>query len=204
LEKAPWDVERTPVPSIVDYEIVLKRLQDDGLRCNYPNGGAFGFPHGVSTYIRGWIGPPDPTIREGMLALVRCAGEPHIDRLATLAIRAWQSVLPGPAWIMPGSHWSFELAHGSKAWLAGLLSQIGVDARSLLERTTAAAIEFLPEEDGALEILLKGLLNGLTSSEFTLAFPERPVITTIHHHKQLWWVSADKVLIDSLDQIELA
>jgi hypothetical protein len=103
---------------------------------------------------------------------------------------------------MPGSHWSFELGHGSGGWLPGLVNDLAVDAAALAARTTAAAIEFLPKEAEAFEVCLKGLLNGLSSSDFTLVFPGRSVITTIHHHKQLWWVSTNKAVIEALDQIK--
>jgi hypothetical protein len=187
--------------ALIEYELVLDRMQNDGLKCNYPNGGAFGFPSDVHTSVRGWIGPPDPSIREGMRQYARSIGEPHVERLSAMAVQAWQQILPGIAWVMPGSHWSFELGHGSGTWLPQLLEEIGIDPRPLVERTTATAIQFLPSEEGPFETFLKGLLTGLSTSEFTLAFPERPVIGMIHHHKQLWWLSTNKALMDALDQI---
>ena len=51
------------MPLVIDYPLVLSRLSTEGLRCNYHNSGSFGFPRGVKTSIRGWIGPADLTIR---------------------------------------------------------------------------------------------------------------------------------------------
>ena len=192
------------MPTIVDYEIVVNRLLADGLKCNYPNGGAFGFVAGVETHVRGWVGPEDETIRAEMRGFVRRVREPHEDRLALGAARAWKDLLAGVAWVMPGSHWSFELDHGSRDWLPGVLGRIGIDACLLVGRTNAAAIEFLPEEEGAFVALLRGLFQGLTSSDFTLAFPGRGAIGLIHHHKQLWWVTPDPSLAHKIDQINLA
>jgi hypothetical protein len=191
------------VPTIVDYEFVMNRLVADGLKCNYPNGGSFGFPDDIETWVRGWIGPPDPSIRQGMRQFVRGVAEPYEDRLTAMAISAWETILPGVVWVMPGSHWSFEMDHGNRGWLPGLLQKVGVDGRSLTARTNAAAIEFPSKEEGTFRVLLSGLLGGLTSSDFTLAFPGRLVTGLVHHHKQLWWVAADQALIAKFDKIGL-
>jgi hypothetical protein len=181
----------------------MNRLIADGLKCNYPNGGSFGFTAGVETSVRGWIGPPDSTIREGTRKFVRSVGEPYEDRLTAMAISAWKTILPGVVWVMPGSHWSFEMDHGSREWLPSLLESVGIDSRSLTARTNAAAIEFPSEEEGTFRVLLSGLLGGLTSSDFTLAFPGRAVTWLVHHHKQLWWVAAEQALIARFDKIGL-
>jgi hypothetical protein len=31
----------------------------------------------------------------------------------------------------------------------------------------------------------------LLGSDFTLAFVGKPVLCTVHHHKQLWWQTTD-------------
>ena len=51
------------MPSIIDYPTVLERLESEGLKCHYPNGGSFGFPKGGQ--VRGWLGPADETIQAG-------------------------------------------------------------------------------------------------------------------------------------------
>jgi hypothetical protein len=181
----------------------MKRLTADGLKCHYPFGGAFGFSGGVKTAIRGWVGPEDETIREDMRGCVRRVGEPYDERLARGAARVWREALAGVAWVMPGSHWSFELDHGSKDWLPGVLGRIGLDSCLLVGRTNAAAIEFLPQEEGAFVELLRGLFQGLVSSDFTLAFPGRKAIGLIHHHKQLWWVTPDGAIAQKIDQIDV-
>lgn len=191
------------MPQIIEYERVLRRLMIEGLQCNYPNGGSFGWPKAMKTEARGWIGLPDPTIRVGAEVLIRSVGELVVDRLTEMTVRAWTSIFPGEVWVMPSSHWSFELDHGSKDWLPGLLTEIGIDPILLAARTNGAAIEFLPEEQDPFAKLLHGLLNGLSGSDFTLAFPGRDIIGLIHHHKQLWWVSTSLQLIGGLDNIAI-
>lgn len=187
------------MPSIIDYPIVFLRLESEGLKCHYPNGGSFGFPNGGQ--VRGWIGPADETIRAEMREHVRSANEPFEENLAEWAVRAWREILPGNVWVMPASHWSFELTHGNQAWLPGLLTRAGIDSGLLIGRTNAAAIEFLPAEEGGFRALLAGLLGGLTGSDFVLAFPGRDTVCTVHHHKQLWWVSIDQQTVRGLDAI---
>jgi hypothetical protein len=187
------------MPTIIDYAIVLQRLESAGMKCQYPRGGSFGFPEGAE--VRGWIGPADATIRPEMRAVVRNVKEPFEATLTEWACRAWQQYLPGPVWVMPASHWSFELTHGNQQWLPGVLLKAGVDAGQLIGRTDASAIEFLPSEDGVFRILIEGLLRGLTGSDFTIAFPGRAAICTVHHHKQMWWISTDPQLLAVLDNI---
>ena len=51
------------MPSIVEYDRVLKAMAEQGLICQYYNSGAFGFGKGVPIYYTGWLGPEDPSIR---------------------------------------------------------------------------------------------------------------------------------------------
>jgi hypothetical protein len=187
------------MPSIIDYPIVLRRLESEGLKCHYPNGGSFGFPAGGQ--VRGWVGPVDETIRPEMRANVRSVKEPFEENLAEWALRAWRLVLPGNVWVMPASHWSFELSHGNQQWLPGLLKKVGIDSGLLIGRTDAAAIEFVPAEEEGFGVLLEGLLGGLTGSDFVLVFPGRGVVCTVHHHKQLWWVSVDQQVLRGLYEV---
>src|SRR6202034_46968 len=94
-----------------------------------------------------------------------------------------------------------ELNYGTRQWLADLLGQVEIDPSDLFDRTAAAAIEFVPPEQAALKSIIQGLLRNLTASDFTLAFPGRAAICTIHHHQQLWWTSTDPDLIRRLDSL---
>jgi len=189
------------MPSIIDYPIVLQRLTSQGMNCHYYNGGSFGFPAAAGAMVRGWLGPPDETIKPAARENTRNVPEPFEATLADWASRVWQQVLLGNIWVMPASHWSFELTHGNESWLPSLLKAISIDSGLLIERTNAAAIEFLPSEDRHFKTLVQGLLSGLTASDFTLAFPGHPAVCMIHHHKQLWWVSTDQQIARFLDEI---
>jgi hypothetical protein len=190
------------MPCIIDYAIVLRQLQSEGLKCHYYNGGSFGFADSAGAQVRGWVGPPDETIRLEMKRWVRGVGEPHVNRLADWAARAWKGVLSGNVWIMPASHWSFELEHGNQAWLPWLLREIGINPSLLIGRTNAAAIEFQPAEEQPFCRLIEGLLDGLAASDFTLAFPGRKTVGILHHHKQLWWMTMNDLIARGLDGIE--
>jgi hypothetical protein len=187
------------MPNIIDYKIVLRQLESEGLKCHYPNGGSFGFPAGGE--VRGWLGPADDSIRAEMKGNTRSVKEPFEANLVEWASRAWRRILPGEVWVMPASHWSFELTHGNQGWLPGLLLSVGVDSSLLIGRTDAAAIEFLLSEEERFQAFLAGLLRGLTGSDFMLAFPGRGTVCTVHHHKQLWWVSVDQPTVRGLDGI---
>jgi len=187
------------MPSIIDYQIVLDRLTAEGLECHYYNGGSFGFV--AAAEVRGWIGPRDGTIRPELGKFTRSVPEPFAATLAELAARAWREVLAGNVWVMPASHWSYELNYGGREWLAGLLGGCGIDSRLLIGRTNAAAIEFLPGEEAGFEDFIRGLLEGLTISDFAMAFPGRAAACSIHHHQQLWWVTNNRQLALRLDEI---
>lgn len=189
------------MPTIVDYSIVLERLTSEGLVCHYYNGGSFGFAAEAGAEIRGWVGSRDETIRKEMLVHVREVKPPVEAILVEWACEAWGRIFPGDIWVMPASHWSFELSHGNQSWLAGLLGEVGIDSGLLIGRTNAAAIAFMPGEDDGFKRLLRGLLKGLTSSDFVLAFPGRCAVCTLHHHKQLWWVSTNRQAVRLLDEI---
>jgi len=190
------------MPRIIDYPVVLRQLESEGLKCQYFNSGSFGFADLSVAQVRGWVGPPDETIRDEMRRFARGVGEPYVDRLVSRALRAWKLVLSGNVWVMPASHWSFELEHGNGAWLPGLLGEIGIDPNCFMGLTNAAAIEFQLAEEQAFRRLIEGLLDGLVASDFTLAFPGRKTVCTLHHHKQLWWMTMDDLIARGLDAIE--
>jgi hypothetical protein len=188
----------TVVSSVIEYAIALAELQQRGLVCNYFNGGAFGFAKGVDVNILGWIAGDDPTIRPQLRPHVRQIPLPAEENMAKAAAAAWKNELAGPAWIMPLSHWAFELDFGSKSWLPALLEGIGIDPRLLASRSDASPIEFPAAKHDDLVRFVQTLLENLTSSDFMLAFPSHPVLCTIHHHKQLWWTSSNKGLIERI------
>jgi hypothetical protein len=187
------------VPWIIDYPIVVEHLRELKLRSVYFHGGAFRFADDVPTRSIGWIGPPDETITPEARDLARRVAEPYEQNLASLLLHAWRELLPGRIWVMPASHWAYELEFGSREWLPALLERIGVDPGMLQSRNTAAAIEFSREESSLLEQFVTRLLEMLQASDFTIAFPRRRVIAMLHHHRQIWWTSAEDEVSEGLN-----
>jgi hypothetical protein len=187
------------VPKIIDYRDVLARMTSDGLVSLYHNSGAFGFPKERETFARGWIGPADPTVRPQALALTRSVAAPYEQTLTDLTTRFWLEELAGPVWVMPRSHWSYELDFGSKSWLPAVLSEIGVDGELQITRNNAAAIEFATDESAHFGRLTLALLQNLIGSDFALAWPGRDILATVHHHKQLWWMTTNPDLLAKID-----
>ena len=186
---------------IIDYPVVLEQMREQRYKSLYYNSGAFAFPADVDAKIVGWLGPPDSTLRPEALAMGIAISEPHEENLARLLVRAWQQHLPGRAWLMPMSHWSYELDFGSRDWMPALLEGIGVDPGLLMTRNNAAAIEFAPDETISLERTVTRFLQMLQQSDFAIVFPKRPVVVTLHHHKQVWWQTSDESLAEVLRQI---
>jgi hypothetical protein len=149
----------------------------------------------------GWVGPPDPTLQPAALPLVRRVTEPYAPNLAAAAVRAWLEHAPGDVWLMPKSHWAFELDHANGAWMPELLRRVAVDPAALAGRNDGSAIEFAPGESALLALALEELLTKLWGSDFALAWPGRPIVCTVHHHTQLWWTSSDAGFIEALDRI---
>ncbi|HSZ58467.1 MAG TPA: hypothetical protein VK797_22565 [Tepidisphaeraceae bacterium] len=189
------------MPWIVDYSQVSQQMLGQGMRCVYYNSGAFAFADGAQTESVGWIGPHDPSLRPEARELTIEVPPPFEQQLARRVVRAIGDLLPGKVWVMPKSHWAYELDYGSRDWMPALLEHVGVDAGLLQPRTNAAAIEFALQETQPLSHLLEGLLRMLLGSDFALGFPDRAVVCTIHHHKQVWWTSTDRRLIESLRQL---
>jgi hypothetical protein len=195
------EISDQSVPWIVDYTRVLEEMRQQGLRSLYYNSGAFGFPDGAEAKPVGWIGPDDPTLRPEARGLALPVPPPYEQNLARLLVRAWRDLLPGAVWIMPRSHWAYELDFGSRDWMPALLEHAGIDQGLLAGRTNAAAIEFTPTETGPFAHLVEGLLRMLLGSDFALAFPGRPVTCTLHHHKQIWWSSSDPQIVLAMRQL---
>lgn len=189
------------MPWIIDYPIVLEEMRRLKLRSLYYNSGAFGFHGDVVTRSLGWIGPPDETIQAEAKPLVRQAPRPFEQSLARLLVCAWEQILPGRIWVMPASHWAYELDLGSREWLPPLLEHVGIDPGLLQGRSTAAAIEFGPEESSLLEHFIFRLLEMLQASDFAIAFPHHRVTCMLHHHKQLWWTTSQSDMADALENL---
>ena len=143
----------------------------------------------------------DTTIKPAMLAMVRSVGEPYETNLAAMATWAWQRCLAGEVWAMPAAHWAYELSDGSREWLPGVIEGLGLDVELLRGRNNAAAIEFSTMETAKFEGFIQHLLERLGQSDFTLAFPERGTVCTVHHHKQLWWVTPHARVVEALDEL---
>ncbi|MGC4030752.1 MAG: hypothetical protein QM754_03235 [Tepidisphaeraceae bacterium] len=185
------------MPTIIDYADVLQQATTLGLQSAYYNTGAFTFPRGAAVEVFGWMGPDDASIRPEFAKLAVKVPPPHPANLAAAFSRAWPAVVNDPAWLMPKSHWAFELDHGNGPWLAPALELIGVNPEDLRPRTDGAAIAFSPGEPG-LAALLTTLLSNLKTSDFAILFPNLPHLVTVHHHQQLWWQTTDLLLPDLL------
>jgi hypothetical protein len=189
------------MPTVVDYNLVLERLQRQGLRNLYHNAGAFGFAQDVNPRTLAWIGPDDPTIREAAKPFVRRVAPPYESALAASLRRAWVEHLPGPIWLMPMSHWHYEMHFGNATWLPDALQSVNVDAELLRDRNNGAAIEFTMQDWPQLESFVEVILKNLAGSDFLAAFPGKPALCMLHHHKQLWWQTTDETLANALDAI---
>jgi hypothetical protein len=166
---------------IVDYEIVKQKMAESGFVSLYHNSGAFGFGPEVAVRTVGWIEAEDPSIRADARAMARLV--PSIIELLPRVL----DHLPGDAWLMPKSHWHYELHFGNRELLESVLADIDIDVNSLRDRNDGSAIAFGREESHLLENASRALIGGLRGSDFTLTFLDAMTLCTIHHHKQLWW-----------------
>ena len=182
---------------VIDYPDVLKQAETLGLRCVYYNTGAFGFQNREQPEVVCWMGPDDPTIRPEFAAAAVRVPEPYPTNLAERFARAWPALIVGEAWVMPKSHWAFELDHGNGPWLAPALSAAGVDPQILRGRTDGSAVAF-DAGDPACPALLEVLLTHLNTSDFAVLFPKHRHLVTVHHHQQLWWQTPDTTLAQRL------
>jgi len=185
------------VPRIIDYAVVLDRLTRQGFRSLYYNSGAFGFAEDVQVHIVGWIGPEDPSIRESMRPLLHPVPPPYPHNLAQLIITVWQG-FGASTWLMPKSHWAYELDFGNADWLPPLLRELQLDPSSLAKLTNASAIEFALDEQELVRDSLQSIFTNLRGSDFALIFPGHPVVCTLHHHQQVWWQTTDEGLAKML------
>jgi hypothetical protein len=190
------------MPHIVDYALVLEKLLGRGLVSLYHNSGAFGFPRSEDVKLLGWIGPDDGSIRTDLCKRTRRVPEPHAATLAHRLVAA-REILAGEAWLMPKSHWHFELHDGHPRLLESLLPAIGIEPSTLRDRNDGSAIAFSIDDDDLLRHTTARLLGGMRQSDFSIVFPEAasPAIVTLHHHRQIWWQTIDVVLIAALDAL---
>src|SRR5829696_7129972 len=129
-----------PVPTIREYRQVLRQMEAQGFRSLYHNSGAFGFPRDAPVHYAGWIGPPDASIRPQMRTHLRNIAPPYEANLACAAADVWVHHLPGVVWVMPMSHWSYELDFGSGDWMPAALNAVGLDGAELSSRANGAAV----------------------------------------------------------------
>lgn len=186
------------LPCIIEYSAVLQQMTSQQFKCHYYNSGAFGFPVSANAGTLAWIGQEDSTIRPEAQALTRRVEQPYEATLANMAMRLWQKQVRGRVWVMPKSHWAFELGHGSREWMPALIESLGLDFGLLENRTNAAAIEFGVDESVSFERFVTGLLTLLHGSDFMIAFPGQPILCTLHHHKQLWWSTTDGAILEEV------
>jgi hypothetical protein len=125
---------------------------------------------------------------------------PFDETMTAALIDVWTQTLPGTVWLMPKSHWAYELDFGHRDWLPGVLEQIGVDGAALVGLNNAAAIEFAATDKNALAHIAGQLLNRLVSSDFQLVFLDHSTICTVHTRCQLWWTTTAARVIDRLDE----
>jgi hypothetical protein len=187
------------MPWIIEYDVVLEHMRERGFKCNYHNSGAFAFANASAVQPLGWIGPPDETIRPDARKLTRRINSPYEENLAKLCTKVWREHFPSRVWAMPMSHWSYELNYGSRDWMPALIENVELDPGLLEGRNNAAAIEFSLEESPQLEYFIQRLLEMLLGSDFMLAFVGKPVLCTVHHHKQLWWQTTDPAILSTLE-----
>jgi hypothetical protein len=185
------------MPRIIDYPVVVEHMTREGFVSLYHNSGAFGFDATEAVQTIGWVGSDDPTIRETAQSLVRRVAEPYEQTLSQMLERVWIAV-GGSVWLMPKSHWHYELHFGNRELLEPVLKDCGIDPSSLAKRNDGSAIEFLESERDLFREAAKRLLDGLRGSDFMLAFPGQSALCTIHHHKQLWWQTTNAMVVSKL------
>jgi hypothetical protein len=185
------------MPRVVDYAMVVEKLVARGLVSLYHNSGAFGFPRGTDVNMLGWIAADDASLRAEVRPLARRVDAAELPGKFIAA----RERFAGDAWLMPKSHWHFELQDGHPQLLAALLPELGIDPATLRERNDGSAIAFSRDEDDLLRHAVARLIDGMRQSDFSIVFPDADAlaVVTLHHHKQIWWQATDAALIARLD-----
>ena len=93
------------MPKIIDYSIVLERMEREGFRSLYHNSGAFGFVDEAGVESVGWIGGADETLKPAARLLAELwVGWWGLERwqfqgldLSSQRVQSWQRwpALPG-------------------------------------------------------------------------------------------------------------
>jgi hypothetical protein len=187
--------------NVVEYATVLARMTGEGFESLYFNSGAFGFRQSERVEIVGWMGPDDPSVRAEMKSHIRRVNEPYAESLASAVRQAWLQLLLGNLWLMPKSHWAYELDFGNRDWLGGALAELGIDSGTLQPLANGAAVQFDPGEADVLQTFLTTLFSKLHGSDFAIAFPGRGTLCTLHHHQQAWWQTNRIDLAERLRQM---
>jgi hypothetical protein len=187
---------RVSMPRVIDYAETAARLRSRGLVSLYHNSGAWGFPPDAPVRTLGLVTSDDPSIRESARALTR---RTTIAESAIPLLRVIDH-LADEAWLMPKSHWHYELHFGNRELLQRLLPTIGVDPALLRDRNDGSAIAFeAAEAKKQLPGVVAELLPSLRGSDFMLAWPDAQTLCTIHHHAQLWWQTTDPQVMTLFD-----
>ena len=185
------------MPTIVDYPVVRQRMLDRGFVSLYHNSGAFGFGPDDSVQNLGLVTTDDPSIRESARAMMRLVTRPaQLDAVERVCRH-----IRSDAWLMPKSHWHYELHFGNSRLLEGVLQSIPIDPAVLRDRNDGSAIAFEPAAAKQLLGVVTELLPLLRGSDFMIAWPDGGTLCTIHHHGQLWWQTTDKGVAAALDGV---
>ena len=126
---------------------------------------------------------------------------PYEQTLADLTVRAWEALLPGPAWVMPKSNWAIRVGLWQQGLDAAGAAQLGIDPSVLLHHTNAPAIEFATTEREHFREFHSNASAKPDGQRLRLAWPTHRVTCTLHHHKQLWWVTDQAAILDGLDRV---
>lgn len=182
---------------VVDYGRVQAELGGKGLRCLYHNSGSWGFGDPTKVRAVGWILADDVTLRPGAREVARVLD--GIDELVTGVMSTWERV-GGDLWLLPGSHWAYELDFGTPA-MEAVLHRWGVKgAEGLVGRNDGSAVRFGLSggvdgvDEAAAAGILKELLGCGTTSDYQIVFPSLPLTGIAHHHVQVWWQTEDTEL----------
>src|ERR1041385_408003 len=104
------------MPRLIDYTIVLERTRQSGFVSLYHSSGAFGFASNEGVRMFGLIGADDPTIRESARKWVQQVPPPYESNLVEQLGRVCEK-LATTVWLMPKSHWHYELHFGNRELL---------------------------------------------------------------------------------------
>ena len=118
-----------------------------------------------------------------LVAQIARVAAPYELNLSNALVRAWQKYLPGVAWVLPKSHWSFELHHAQRPALHEALRTLQIDIADLAPLPNAAAIAFEPDEADTFGPFVETILAQDVASDFAVLFPNHPAVVTLHHHK---------------------